>query len=166
MRIAVIFGIILSAGCCEQPGRADARAQERALPDRAKPIVLALYRFYHERGLWPQNLDELDPDYLKRDQSRGWVYQPFYSHNGRWILSKFSGDFDEAVRLIHGWVNAFTHGLTNEDLIAGFIASPKYFNGPQKGKTDEADWVASAIQDVLQRPASAADFATYGGALE
>jgi hypothetical protein len=67
---------------------------------------------------------------------------------------------------IDGWVNDFALGLTNEGLVAGFIGSFEYYNGSTEGKSDKTDWVASAIQDVLRRPASVADFSTWGTLLQ
>jgi hypothetical protein len=60
------------------------------------------------------------------------------------------------------WVDEFTHqGLTNEDLEAGFVGSPEYFNNPVKGRGDTADWVASAYADVLFRTARADEIASW-----
>jgi hypothetical protein len=94
IRVLTIAAFLLALGCSRDNPR-----EERTLAASAKPIVAAIYQFHHERGLWPRDLDELDPDYLKREQSRGWVYEPWY--NGRWTLSNYSPDFENAVRLIH-----------------------------------------------------------------
>jgi hypothetical protein len=47
------------------------------------------------------------------------------------------------------WVNAFEHGLRNEDVIAGFVGSLEYF---QKHDDSSAEWLMSAYQDILGRP--------------
>jgi hypothetical protein len=52
------------------------------------------------------------------------------------------------------WVNAFVGGLTNEGMAGGFVGSPEYYLSAQKGKNDEARWVARAYLDVLFRAAS------------
>ena len=38
---------------------------------------------------------------------------------------------------VDGWVNSFANGLTNENLVAGFIASQEYFSSLAKGKNDK-----------------------------
>ena len=55
---------------------------------------------------------------------------------------------------VDGWVNAFTHGLTNEGLVAGFLGSPEYYNSPAKGTSNKAGWLESAFLDVLGRAPS------------
>jgi hypothetical protein len=55
------------------------------------------------------------------------------------------------------WVNAFVGGITNEDMVAGFVGSPEYYQNPQKGKGNEARWVAQAYLDVLFRAAGAGE---------
>jgi hypothetical protein len=52
------------------------------------------------------------------------------------------------------WVNGFLGGLSNEDMVAGFVGSPEYYLNAQKGRSNQARWVARAYLDVLFRPAS------------
>ena len=67
---------------------------------------------------------------------------------------------------VDSWVNAFAHGLTNESVIGGFLASAEYFNSTAKGKSDKSDWVFSAVHDVLGRLARTSEFNTWGGGLQ
>jgi hypothetical protein len=59
------------------------------------------------------------------------------------------------------WVNAFVGGLTNEDMVGGFVGSPEYYQNPNKGKNNEAAWVARAYLDVLFRPASVGEINSW-----
>jgi Tol biopolymer transport system component len=59
------------------------------------------------------------------------------------------------------WVNAFVGGLTNEDMVGGFVGSPEYYQNPNKGKGNEAHWIARAYQDVLFRSASPDEVKTW-----
>jgi hypothetical protein len=93
----VIAGLLLAFGCSEK--NSAPLIEEKACAKSANEIVAAIYQFHHERGLWPRDLDELDPDYLKRDRSRGWAYETWY--NGRWTLSSLSVDLREEVRFVH-----------------------------------------------------------------
>ena len=47
--------------------------------------------------------------------------------------------------------NTFVGGATNEDMVAGFVASLEYYANPRKGNARPAAWVASAYRDVLFR---------------
>jgi hypothetical protein len=58
-------------------------------------------------------------------------------------------------------VNAFVGGISNEDMVAGFVGSPEYYQNPQKGKNNAAAWVARAYLDVLFRPASVGEINTW-----
>jgi hypothetical protein len=51
------------------------------------------------------------------------------------------------------WVGGFLNGLTNEEMVAGFVGSPEYYLSSQKGRNNEAGWVARAYLDVLFRAA-------------
>lgn len=51
---------------------------------------------------------------------------------------------------ITGWANKFMAGASNEDVIAGFIASMEYF---QRNNMDAAKWLSSAYTDLFARPA-------------
>src|SRR6266404_3635980 len=77
----VMAGVLLTAGVCScQPAKDGVRGAEppptkkelRAIAGRGQPIVTAIYRFKQERGLWPCSLDELSPEYLKGEQTKGW----------------------------------------------------------------------------------------------
>jgi hypothetical protein len=49
------------------------------------------------------------------------------------------------------WVARFSQGAENEDIVAGFIASPEYYNGATKGQGSRSGWLDSAYQDLFQR---------------
>jgi hypothetical protein len=68
---------------------------------------------------------------------------------------------DPADAEVDAWVNAFVGGVSNEDMVAGFVGSPEYFANPQKGQDDWARWISEAYQDVLARPAGASEIATW-----
>jgi hypothetical protein len=55
---------------------------------------------------------------------------------------------------VDAWVNSFANGLSNENLVADFLGSSEYYNNPVKGKGDNRDWISSATQDELSRPAT------------
>jgi uncharacterized delta-60 repeat protein len=55
------------------------------------------------------------------------------------------------------WVNAFVGGVTNEEMVAGFVGSPEYYLNAQKGRDNQAVWVARAYLDVLSRAASVSE---------
>jgi hypothetical protein len=61
---------------------------------------------------------------------------------------------------VAAWVSAFENGYTNEDVIAGFVGSPEYFD--TRGGGTITGWVDSAIQDVFQRAATPAEEAAWG----
>jgi hypothetical protein len=67
---------------------------------------------------------------------------------------------------IDNWVTDFRNGLTNESLVAGFIGSFEYYNGSTGGKSNNSDWLASAVLDVLQRQANVSDFNMWGMLLQ
>jgi hypothetical protein len=49
-------------------------------------------------------------------------------------------------------VDGFLHGLTNEDLVAGFIGmGTEYYSRTDKGRVNPARWTAWAYRDVLFR---------------
>jgi hypothetical protein len=81
-------------------------------------------------------------------EAEGLVVQDDYQR----YLGRPAGDAEVAA-----WVNAFTHGMTNEQVVAGFIGSSEYFNNPAKGTADPAGWILSAYQDVLLRPPADAE---------
>jgi streptogramin lyase len=57
-----------------------------------------------------------------------------------------------AATEVAGWVNAFESGAaTNEDVVAGFVGSPEYF---QKHFGNASDWFASAFQALFGYPAT------------
>jgi hypothetical protein len=52
------------------------------------------------------------------------------------------------------WVDQFVHhGASNEDVVAGFVSSPEYYNRAG-GNADIAAWLVSAFRDVLGRTPS------------
>jgi hypothetical protein len=58
---------------------------------------------------------------------------------------------------VAGWVNAFEHGVTNEQVGAGFLGSAEYYYDPQKGKATDDGWIGSVYLDVLHRSPSTAE---------
>jgi len=52
---------------------------------------------------------------------------------------------------VNYWVARFSQGAENEDIVAGFIASPEYYNGATKGQSSRSGWLDSAYQDLFQR---------------
>jgi hypothetical protein len=64
------------------------------------------------------------------------------------------------------WVKQFASGLTNENLVAGFLSSVEYFNQEAKGQSNKVDWLLSAVLDELFETASADQFTTWGTALQ
>lgn len=58
------------------------------------------------------------------------------------------------------WVALFKSGFTTEDIVSGFVGSPEYYNKPDRGAGNPANWVRSAYLDVLFRPAARSEF-TY-----
>ena len=52
-----------------------------------------------------------------------------------------------------GWVNAFEHGYSNEDVVAGFVGSLENF---LRHHNDIPTWVEGAYQSILGRPAEPA----------
>ena len=64
------------------------------------------------------------------------------------------------------WVNAFEHGAHNEDVIAGFIASPEYYNSPSKGQGDNTVWLDSVYHDLYQSTPTSSDLAYWLGQLD
>lgn len=64
---------------------------------------------------------------------------------------------------VNYWVGQFLHGASNEDLIAGFIASPEYYNNPHKGGGDPTTWLDSVFEDVLNRMPTDAELSSWLG---
>jgi hypothetical protein len=58
---------------------------------------------------------------------------------------------------VNYWVTAFENGTTNEQVIAGFLGSPEYFNAPNKGKGDNSTWVRSVYADLFNRRPAAGE---------
>jgi streptogramin lyase len=60
---------------------------------------------------------------------------------------------------VNGWIAAFeSHSYTNEDVIAGFVGSPEFF---QTHYDNIADWLFAAYGDVLGRLPDAAGYAAW-----
>jgi hypothetical protein len=60
------------------------------------------------------------------------------------------------------WVYAFQHGLTNEDVVAGFVGSSEYVDRTARFE-NAAWWLTSAYQDVLGRTPSDAECLAWVG---
>ncbi len=52
---------------------------------------------------------------------------------------------------INYWVGQLEHGALNEDVVAGFLASPEYFDSSSKGQGTAIGWLESAYQDLFDR---------------
>ena len=59
------------------------------------------------------------------------------------------------------WVTGFVAGLTNEEMVAGFVGSPEYYQNSTKGRGNAAAWVSRAYLDVLFRPTSTGEVNTW-----
>ena len=59
------------------------------------------------------------------------------------------------------WVNQFLNGAHNEDVVAGFLGSPEYYDNPEKGQTNHTAWIDGAFEDVLHRSPTAEDLAYW-----
>ena len=53
------------------------------------------------------------------------------------------------------WVAQMQQGTTDEDIVASFIASPEYYDGPQKGNGSPQTWLDAAFEDLYQRQPTA-----------
>ena len=71
-------------------------AENRKTAESGKPILDAIFRFNHENGLWPNDLDELVPRYAKEDEVRAWRYHT--RNNGYWTLINYTGFPHSAVQ--------------------------------------------------------------------
>jgi hypothetical protein len=63
---------------------------------------------------------------------------------------------------VNGWVSAFQHGASNEDVVAGFVGSPEYF---QQQHSTVGSWLLSVYQNVLGRPADTDGFESWRATL-
>jgi tetratricopeptide (TPR) repeat protein len=99
---------LLALVICGWPGEANSRPAERAKPteaenraaaEGAKPILDAIHKFKHRNGLWPNDLDELVPNYVKRKQLAGWRYRA--RNDGYWTLINYAGFPHTAVQYRH-----------------------------------------------------------------
>jgi uncharacterized delta-60 repeat protein len=53
---------------------------------------------------------------------------------------------------VNAWTDLFVNqSVTNEQIVAGFTASPEYFNAAAKGAGDTPDWLSSLYTDILHR---------------
>jgi hypothetical protein len=99
---AVGLLFLIRAWAADPPGKrwpADkppTEAENRAAAESAKPILDAIYRFKHLNGLWPNDLDELVPEYVKKEQVTGWRYTT--RQDGYWKLINYAGFPDTAVQ--------------------------------------------------------------------
>jgi tetratricopeptide (TPR) repeat protein len=64
-------------------------AENRAVAESAKPILDAVYSFKNQNGLWPSDLNELVPEYVKKELVAGWRYTT--RDDGYWTLMNFAG---------------------------------------------------------------------------
>jgi tetratricopeptide (TPR) repeat protein len=71
-------------------------AENRAAAKSAKPILDAIYGFKRKNGLWPNDLDELIPEYIKKKQVAGWRYTT--RQDGYWRLINYAGFPHTAVQ--------------------------------------------------------------------
>lgn len=78
-------------GFARQAGREDV--------EDGHEVIRAVYRYKHEVGLWPRDLDELVPGYLTLAQVEPWQYE-WWPH-GRWTLNGFGGFPVSSVRFLH-----------------------------------------------------------------
>lgn len=46
------------------------------------------------------------------------------------------------------WVDQFENGVTNNQIVSGFLGSPEYF---QQQNANPTDWLASTYQQLLSR---------------
>jgi hypothetical protein len=58
-------------------------------------------------------------------------------------------------------VNQFLAGARNEDVVAGLVGSPEYYQNVIKGQGNRTAWVQSAFEDVLHRDPSATEPSTW-----
>ena len=63
------------------------------------------------------------------------------------------------------YLQQFANGVQNEDIVAALVGSAEYYNNLTKGQQNKNQWVSSAIEDVLHRPASAGDISFWSGSL-
>jgi tetratricopeptide (TPR) repeat protein len=92
--VGLLYPVRTLAG--EPSDKPPTEAENRAVAKAAKPILDAIYRVKHQNGLWPNNLDELVPDYVKRDQVAGWNYVT--RQDGYWRLTNYAGFPHTAVQ--------------------------------------------------------------------
>ena len=62
---------------------------------------------------------------------------------------------------VNSWVNVFLNGARNEDVIAGFVASPEYYGKPAKGDGNRTTWLDSAFEDIYNRLPTDAELAQW-----
>jgi hypothetical protein len=96
-----------------QPREGQLRKFTRKLQDvtqiaaQGKPIVLAIYQFKRNSGLWPQRLKDLTPKYISEKKIDGWSYQ-WWPDQNRWHLTCYAFFPELAVRYeagpsFNGW---------------------------------------------------------------
>jgi hypothetical protein len=94
----------------------------------------------------------------------------FFAHSAEREGQRITADYEtylgrepENQDIVNAWVNAFESGTSNEDVIAGFVGSAEYYQS-HSGTND--GWLDSAFQDILGRPATAADLQVWLPVLE
>jgi tetratricopeptide (TPR) repeat protein len=88
---------VMVAAIYQAHGSASAPKEEfRAAARRGRAVVLAVYAFRRNHGLWPCSLDELVPDYLNAAETRIWDLH--LNPDGRWHLTCYLDLPDNATR--------------------------------------------------------------------
>jgi tetratricopeptide (TPR) repeat protein len=126
--------------------------ENRAVAERGKVLVTAVYRFKHECGLWPNDLAELVPEYLQAKQARGWLYKSWY--DGRWSVTNFAGYPRIAIRYLHpGGEGTAEWQLCDEDGESPLGVDhrvPKF--EPLERKTVEKRMLETILRRIEQNP--------------
>jgi hypothetical protein len=68
------------------------------LIDEGEPIIVAIHRFRNDCGLWPQRLEDLDPDYLRLTEHQKVIWHYRWFPWGAWSITCFAGYPDAAIR--------------------------------------------------------------------
>jgi hypothetical protein len=68
-----------------------------------------------------------------------------------------------AASEVDGWVNAFLHGASNENVSGGFVGSLEYFEDLHKGHNSRIGWIDMGFQDILHRDAQPDEVRTWLG---
>jgi hypothetical protein len=120
-------------------------AEAESIARDGRTVVAAIYQFHCERGLWPCELDDLVPEYIKRDELSNW--QLAWFPDGYWHLTCYNNLADSAVRYIYRpdkehWT--ITDGEYETDLD---VIQPK----PGATATNNQDLLINSIEEIQQR---------------